>query len=152
MAKAKKGDNVSIDFIGKLNDGTIFDTTFDDGQCEEDHCESGPMELTLGEGEFFQEIEEALIGMSPGDKKVVKIPAESAFGEYDDDKVFTVSRDKIPGDFVPEVGQELEMTTEDDEVEIVTVVEFTEDSVTFDANHPLIGEDLTYEIELVEIL
>ena len=153
MAKAKKGDRVSIDFIGKLNDGTIFDTTFDDGECDDDcDCEVGPIELVIGEEEFFAEIEEALIGMSPGDKKTVTITAENAFGDYDDNKVFTVTRDKLPGDLIPEAGQELELTTEDDEIEIVTVVEVTDETVTFDANHPLIGEDLTYEFELVEIL
>ena len=110
------------------------------------------MELIIGEDEFFTQIEEALIGMAPGEKKSVLIPAEDAFGDYDEEKVFEINRSDIPDDLYPEVGQELELTGEDDEVLEVSVVEVSDETVTLDANHPLAGEDLTYEIELVEIL
>ncbi len=167
MKQAQKGDRVKIDFTGKLEDGTVFDSTLeaegcdsDDCGCESDHgcddddcgCEPGPMELTIGGGEFFEQIEEALIGMAPGDKKTVTIPAEDAFGEYDEEKVFTVPKSDLPADLVPEVGQELVLANDDDEEIGVAVVEVTADSITFDANHPLAGEDLTYEFQLVEIL
>lgn len=170
MAQAKKGDRVKIEFTGTLEDGTIFDTTLDSGECDTHDCESdaccdddcsddecgcnesGPMELTIGGGEFFEKIEEALVGMAPGEKKTLVIPAEEAFGDYDEEKVFTVPRSDLPEDLVPEVGQELVLSNEDDEEIGVAVVEVTADSVTFDANHPLAGEDLTYEFELVEIL
>ncbi|MDX9708813.1 MAG: peptidylprolyl isomerase [Trichloromonas sp.] len=163
MAQAKKGDRVTINFIGTLEDGTVFDTTFPDPEaaCSTDDCglddcgccdESGPMELVIGEDDFFTQIEEALVGMAPGEKKTVKIPAEDAFGEYDEDKVFTVPRSEIPDDIYPEVGQELELTGEDDEVIEVTVVEVDDEHITLDANHPLAGEDLSYEVELYEIL
>jgi peptidylprolyl isomerase len=155
MAQAKQGDRVSINFTGTLRDGSVFDTTYGD-KCADDGCgeETGPMELAIGEEDFFPEIEKALIGMAPGDRKTVFIPAADAFGEYDEENVFSVGRDQIPGDFVPEAGQELELELTDEEGQalLVTVVEVTDDSITFDANHPLAGEDITYEIELVSIL
>jgi peptidylprolyl isomerase len=171
MAQAKQGDRVSIHFTGTLADGTVFDSTYegedcgcdddscdtgdcgcDDDSCGDDcGCESGPMELTLGAAEFFPQIEAALVGMAPGEKKSVTVLAADAFGEHEDEKVFTVGRDQIPDDLHPEVGQELVLTDENDESMGVTVVEVSDVSVTFDANHPLAGEDLTFEIELVEI-
>lgn len=155
MAQAKKGDRVRIDFDGKLEDGTVFDTTTpEEGECGCDDCgcEEGPMELTLGEGEFFLQVEEALVGMAPGERTTVVIPAEDAFGEYDAEAVFTVERDQFPSHITPEVGQELELTGEDDESFGVTVVEVGDEGVVLDANHPLSGQDLTYEVTLVEVL
>lgn len=160
MAYAKKGDKVIINYIGKLEDGTVFDSTFEDEECGSDECdsddcgcgESGPMELTIGEGEFFIQIEDALVGMSVGEKKTVLVPAKDAFGEYDQEKVFEVPRSDMPDDLQPEVGDELTLTGEDDEEIDVTVVEVTKESVTFDSNHPLAGEDLTFDVELTEII
>ncbi|MBJ6798643.1 FKBP-type peptidyl-prolyl cis-trans isomerase [Geomonas propionica] len=170
MAIAKQGDKVSINYTGALEDGTIFDTTLkhaggceddgcgcgcDDDGCDDDDCgcgETGPMEITIGNEDFFPQIEEALVGMAPGEKKTVVIPAEDAFGEYDEDEVFAISREQLTGDIVPEVGMELELTGDDDEPVDVVVVEVNDTAIVVDANHPLAGEDITYEIELVEIL
>jgi peptidylprolyl isomerase len=163
MATAKKGDKVRINYTGTLEDGSVFDSTFEeeegcgchDGECNDDECgcgETGPMELTIGNEDFFPQIEEALIGMAPGEKKTIVIPAEDAFGEYDEEEVFSIPRAQLTGEFQPEVGMELELTGEDDEPIEVTVVAVTEESITVDANHPLAGEDITYEIELAEIL
>ncbi|RNC71741.1 MAG: peptidylprolyl isomerase [Desulfuromonadales bacterium] len=166
MAQAQKGDRVAINFTGTLEDGTVFDTTLDNAECDSDDCgdggctdddcdcgcESGPMELTIGSDEFFTQIEEGLIGMAPGEKKTVTIPAEEAFGEYDEEKVFSIPREQFPADITPEVGQELVLTDEEGEDIGVTVVEVTDEGVTLDANHPLAGENITYEYELVEIL
>jgi peptidylprolyl isomerase len=110
------------------------------------------MELVIGEGELFSQVDAALIGMAPGDKKSVVIPAAYAFGEYDKDKVFTVPRSDLPDDLQPEVGDELVLTNEDDEDLGVQVVEVTKENVTFDSNHPLAGEKLTFEVTLLEIL
>jgi peptidylprolyl isomerase len=110
------------------------------------------MELTIGEGELFTQIDEALIGMATGETKSVVIPAADAFGEYETDKVFTVPRSDLPEDLQPEVGDELVLTNEDDEEIGVQVVETTDESVTFDSNHPLAGEDLTFDVTLLEIL
>lgn len=160
MALAKSGDKVKINFTGTLEDGTVIDTTYEDHDhshdcgCDDDGCgcETGPMELVIGKEEFFPQIEEALVGMTPGERKKLTINAADAFGEYDEEKVFSIGRDQIPADITPEVGQELEFTGDDDEVLEVTVVEVTNDAVLLDANHPLAGEDITYEFELVEIL
>jgi peptidylprolyl isomerase len=161
MTKAKKGDKVRINYTGKLEDGTVFDSTFDDSGCESDEhasegcgcgCGGGPEELTIGEGDFFSQIDEALEGMCPGEKRTVIIKAEDAFGEYDADRVFTVPRTELPEDLVPQAGDELVLTDEDDEDLEVIVVEVNDENITFDANHPLAGEDLYYEIELTEIL
>lgn len=153
MAQAKKGDRVKLNFTGKLEDGTVFDTTIHEGGCEHDECgcEEGPLELTLGAGEFFQQVEEALVGMQPGETTTVVVSADDAFGVYDDDMVFEVPRNQIPSHINPEVGQQLELVGEDDQVFIVTVVEVTDENVTIDANHPLTGEDLTFELELLEV-
>jgi len=163
MATAKKGDKVIINYTGTLEDGSVFDTTIKEtGCCDDDAdcgcdddgcgCETGPMELTIGAEDFFSQIEDALVGMAPGEKKTVTIPAEDAFGEYDEEEVFSISREQLTGDIVPEVGMELELTGDDDEPVEVTVVEVTDETLTVDANHPLAGEDITYEIELLEIL
>lgn len=161
MATAKKGDKVLINYTGTLEDGSVFDSTIQESGCCDDNsdccdddgcgCETGPMEITIGNEDFFPQIEEALIGMAPGEKKSVTIPAEDAFGEYDEEEVFSISREQLTGDIAPEVGMELELTGDDDEPVEVTVVEVTEDTITVDANHPLAGEDITYEIELLEI-
>lgn len=169
MATAKKGDKVLINYTGTLDDGSVFDSTLkeagccedddcncDDGGCEDDDCgcghETGPMEITIGAEDFFPQIEEALIGMAPGEKKTLVIPAEDAFGEYDEEEVFAISRSQLTGEIVPEVGMELELTGDDDEPVEVVVVEVSEETITVDANHPLAGEDITYEIELLQIL
>ena len=168
MATVKQGDKVRILYTGTLEDGSIFDSTIKEtGCCEDDSdcgcnddgcdddgcgCESGPMEMTLGNEDFFPQVEEALVGMAPGEKKTVVIPAEDAFGEYDEDEVFSISREQLTGDIDPEVGMELELTGDDDEPVEVVVVEVSDDTITVDANHPLAGENITYEIELLEIL
>jgi len=169
MAQARQGNRVRIEYTGRLDDGAIFDSTLAGDDCNHEECavdacarddeecgcgghESGPMELTIGAGDFFPQIEEALIGMSPGEKKTVVIPVDEAFGEYDEERVVTVFRKDLPDDLDPEVGDQLGLSDENDESIRVTVMEVTDESVTFDANHPLAGENLTFEIELVEIL
>lgn len=171
MAQAEKGNMVTINFTGTLEDGTVFDSTLegfgcDDEDCDEDGCTdeecgdddcgcgghaSGPMTFKLGEEILFPQIDAAIVGMSPGEKKTVHIPAAEAFGEYDKEKIFTVPRSELPDDLVPEVGEELMLSNDDDEELEVVVLEATAEAVTFDANHPLAGEDVTFEIELVSI-
>jgi len=164
MSKAKKGDSVLFNYTGTLEDGTVFDSTFEDDcssddcssdECHDDDCgcghETGSMKIVLGSGEFFPAIEEALEGMGKGEKKTIVIPAAEAFGEYDDTKLFTVPVGDLPEDFEAEEGDELILSGEDDEEMGVTVVEKTATEITFDANHPLAGNDLTFELELMEI-
>lgn len=174
MAQAIKqvtpGDRVKINFNGTLADGTIFDTTYHDEECTDKDCgcdehdgscgeggcgcgsEGGPLELEVGAEEFFPQIEEALIGMSPGDKKKLTIVAADAFGGYDVEMISSVPRSQFPAGVTPMVGDDLELVNDDDEGMIVTVIEVGDIEVTLDANHPLAGEDLTFEVELVEVL
>jgi len=151
MAKAKQGDKVKINFTGTLDDGTVFDSTDD---CHDDDCgcSSGPMEFTIGGDEVFAAFEQAVIGLSPGESRTVKIPAAKAYGEWDEEMLATVERSEIPEDLDPQVGQVLEVTNDDGEAFPVTVTEITDTTVTLDANHPLAGKDLNFTIELVEIL
>ncbi len=170
IKQVKPGDRVKINFNGTLEDGTLFDTTYATGACEDDDCgcddnssgcedencgcgrESGPMELEVGAEDFFPQLEEALIGMSPGDKKTITLLAEDAFGEYDADMLSTVPRGQFPDELKPMIGDDLELVNDDGEGMVVTVIEMNDVEVTLDANHPLAGEDLTFEVELVEIL
>jgi len=162
MAQAKAGDRVQFNFNGTLADGTVFDTTYEVEGCDDDNCcddegcgcspEPGPMELTIGGEEFFPGVEEALVGMAPGEKKSITLAAAEACGEYDEDLVFSIPRDQFPGDIEPAEGDDLELVGDDGEGTVVTVVDITETDVTVDANHPLAGEDLTFELELVAIL
>lgn len=167
MAQAKKGDRVTINFTGKLADGSIMDSTYPDPEdqdcecdenaehdCNDGECcqEPGPFELVIGEGDFYIPVEEALLGMQPGEKKTVTISPDDAFGDYDPENVFSVARSEFPDDIEPVVGMGLEVTGEDDELYMVTVVEVTDQQISLDTNHPLAGEELTYEFELVEIL
>jgi peptidylprolyl isomerase len=165
MAQAKQGDKVKINFTGRLEDGSVFDSTLEDecstDQCDTEECssddcgcgcETGPMELVIGEGELFPQVEEALIGMAPGEKKTVMISAEEAFGLFDETKVFSVPVADLPEDFDAVEGDELILSGEDDEEIGVTVVEITDTEITFDANHPLAGQNLTFELDLLEIV
>jgi peptidylprolyl isomerase len=166
MTQAKQGDRVRIDYTGRLADGTVFDSTSENMDCDADGCdtdehdsgdcgcgcESGPRVVTIGTAELFPQVDEALLGMAPGEKKTFTILADDAFGEYDQEKVFTVPRCDLPDDLTPEVGDELILSNEDDEELGVVVIDVTNNSITFDANHPLAGENLSYEIQLVDIL
>jgi FKBP-type peptidyl-prolyl cis-trans isomerase 2 len=141
MAQAKNGDTVRVHYTGKLEDGTVFDSSQD----------SEPLEFTIGEGEVIPGFENAVVGMEPGQKKTVTIPAEEAYGFRHDELMATVDRDQFPEEVTPEVGQQYEMQRDDGETFIMTVTDITDNEVTLDANHPLAGEDLTFELELMEI-
>jgi peptidylprolyl isomerase len=156
IKQVKLGDRVKFNFNGTLEDGTVFDTTYESDVCEDDGCgcggADGPMELEVGAEQFFPEIEEALVGMSPGDRKTLTIVADDAFGEYDEEMVSVVPRGQFPTDINPAVGDDFEVVNDEGESMVVTVIEVGDAEVTLDANHPLAGEDLTFELELVEIL
>ncbi len=157
MAQVKESDKILLNFIGKLTDGTIIDSTNADPEedsCNDDDCchDHGPLELTLGEGEFYAPIEAALIGMRVGEKKTVVISSDEAFGQHDQENVFSILRSELADDITPEVGLTLEVTGEDDDIYMVTIIEISDEEISLDANHPLAGEELTYEFELVEIL
>ncbi len=156
MQTVKESDKVLINYIGTLDDGTVIDSTYphEGDECHDDDCchEHGPFELVVGSGDFYIPVEEALIGMQVGEKKTVSISPEDGFGDYDSELVFTVQRSELPDDIIPEPGMELEVTGEDDDIYIVTIIDVTDSEVKMDSNHPLAGEELTYEFEVLEIL
>jgi peptidylprolyl isomerase len=142
MAQVKQGDTVQVNYTGKLSDGTVFDTSVD----------RHPLQVTLGKGSLIAGFEKAVIGMNAGEKKTVIIPFAEAYGERQDSAVVSVERKNFPNTFVPQVGQRLELTQEDDSNVLVTVMGLTDTHITLDANHPLAGKDLTFEIELMSIV
>ncbi len=140
MAAAKAGDRVKVHYTGKLPDGSVFDSS----ETRE------PLEFTIGEQEVIPGFENAVIGMAPGDSKTESIPVDQAYGPRRDDMVIAIDRKEIPEDVPLQVGQRLRMSQDGHQI-IVTVAEVTEESATLDANHPLAGQDLVFEIQLVEI-
>lgn len=142
MVQAKKGDTVKVHYTGTLEDGTMFDTS----------AEREPLKFTVGGGEVIAGFDTAVIDMSIGDKKVTVIPAEEAYGEHSKDLVTDVDRERFPADMELEIGQQLQVGLQDGNQAVVMVVDLSDTSVTLDANHPLAGQQLTFEIELVAIL
>jgi peptidylprolyl isomerase len=141
MTQAKQKDTVQLHYVGKLQDGTIFDTS----------RERQPLQFTLGNGQVIPGFEQAVIGMKIGETKTAKIPVEHAYGPHREDMVMTMDRSKLPPGLNPTVGQRLEITQVDDQTSLVTVMATSDDSLTLDANHPLAGKELTFDIELIGI-
>lgn len=150
MAQAKQGDKVRVHYTGRLDDGEVFDSS----ECMEDGCgcESGPLEFTIGEGNVIPGFEAAVIGMSLGESKEVNIPVDQAYGPHMEELVGVVERSRLPEGIKPEVGEQLEVTREDGEAFPVLITSVTDTEVTLDANHPLAGRDLTFDIRLIEIV
>jgi len=140
-AQAKNGDTVQVNYTGKLADGTVVDSSVG----------REPLEFTLGVGQVIPGFEKAVLGMKVGEKKTVTIPVDEAYGPHHDDLVAEVPREKLPEDITPEVGQQLGVKRTDGGTSIVTIISVSDNTVTIDANHPLAGKDLTFEIELVKI-
>ncbi len=140
-AQAKNGNTVQVDYTGKLADGTVFDTSVG----------REPLEFTLGAGQVIPGFEKAVLGMKVGEKKTVTIPANEAYGPRSDDLILEIGREKLPSGLTPKVGQQLQMTRPDGGTIIATITNVSDNTVTIDANHPLAGKDLTFEIELVKI-
>ncbi|MCP4337918.1 MAG: peptidylprolyl isomerase [Desulfobulbaceae bacterium] len=140
MTEAKRGDNVKVHYTGKLADGTVFDSS--DG--------GDPLEFAIGSGQVIQGFDEGVVGMKVGESKVVEIPVAKAYGERKDEMVIQAPIEQVPPDLKPELGMRLEMGGANGEVLRVVVVEIADTHITLDANPPLAGEDLTFEIELVE--
>jgi peptidylprolyl isomerase len=163
MAQAKQGDKVRVHYTGTLEDGSIFDTS--EGFVEEcgDECEdegcgcsvshpSGPLEFVIGQGSLIPKFEEAVIGLEPGQSVQVNISADDAYGQRAEEMVAVIERSEIPAEISPEPGQRMEVVLQDGTPLPVVITEVTDTSVTLDANHPLAGLDLTFDIKLVEIL
>ena len=141
MAEAKNGDTVRVHYTGKMDDGTIFDSSAD----------REPLQFKIGEGQLIPDFEQAVIGMNPGESKTVNIPADRAYGPHQKEMVMEIDRKEFPVDLEPQVDQRLQVRQENGNIFAVTVTNVTESKVTLDANHPLAGKDLTFDIQLTEI-
>ncbi len=142
MTKARQNDTVVIDYIGKLEDGTVFDST--EGK--------NPLEFTVGEGEVVPGLELGVVGMSPGEKRTIVVPMEQGYGPHLKERVCALDRKKIPDGFSPEVGHQIQMYRADGLPVMGTVIAVSEDTFTMDYNHPLAGKTLIFETTLIEIV
>jgi FKBP-type peptidyl-prolyl cis-trans isomerase 2 len=141
MAQAKPGDKVKVHYTGRLTNGKVFDTSAD----------RNPMVFTIGQEQMIPDFEKAFIGMRPGESKRISIVSDKAFGPYREDLVSKISPENISPELEPKVGQRMEASRQDGQKIVVTITSVTESGVIVDANHPLAGQDLTFDVQLVEI-
>jgi FKBP-type peptidyl-prolyl cis-trans isomerase 2 len=142
MQQVKSGDKVKVHYHGKLRSGE----TFDSSQGRE------PLEFTVGSGQVIKGFDQGVMGMQVGDKRTVEIPVQDAYGTKQDEMIIEFPRNQFPPDMKPEAGMQLMMNNGSGQSFPVTVTEVKEESVILDANHPLAGQDLIFDIELVEIV
>lgn len=142
MVKAKTGDTVKIHFTGKMQDDTVVETTQD----------RGPLEFKIGEGNVISGLEQGIIGMQVGDKKTLTISPQEAFGLPRQELMVDLNKDDIPEGIKLAVGIHLDIQASDGQSFKVKVVDIKEDTVTLDANHPLAGVTLIFDVELIEIV
>ncbi len=142
MAQAKSGDTVKIHYTGRLDDGKVFKTS----------CGYKPLKFKIGKSRLIPAFQETVVGMKPGTSRTVKIVAGEAYGPRREEMVVAVDRNKFPEHIKPYVGLELDVHQQNGKIFPSKVIDVTECSVTLDANHPLAGKDLTFDIELVEII
>ncbi|TYC49425.1 peptidylprolyl isomerase [Rhodobacterales bacterium] len=138
MTEAKTGDTVRLHYKGSLDDGSVFDSS--EGR--------DPLEFTVGSGQIISGLDDAIPGMKVGEEKTVRIEAENAYGPHNPAARQAVPRANIPETVPLEVGLQLQAQTENGQTVPVTVVEYSEEEVVLDANHPLAGQALTFEIQL----
>ena len=141
MSNAKSGDTVHIHYTGTLDDGTTFDSS----------AGRDPLSFELGSGQVIAGFDKAVDGMAVGDSKSVRIEPEDAYGERHEQAVQQVPMSALPEEIKPEVGMQLQSQSPDGQIMQLTVTEVADDSITVDANHPLAGQALTFDIELVKI-
>ncbi len=137
----KKGDKVKVHYKGTLADGEVFDSS--EGR--------EPLGFTVGSGQVIVGFDEGVIGMEIGDKKSVHIPCARAYGEYNPEMVIEAPLEQVPPDLKPEVGMMLEVGGAGGEILRTVVTDITDSHIVLDANPPLAGKDLTFDIELVAI-
>jgi len=141
MKEAQAGDLVSVHYTGKLANGEVFDSSKD----------RDPLKFTLGNEELLGGFEEGVVGMKPGDTKSVTLNPEEAFGDRREDLVLELPKTEFPQHITPSVGLQLNMSSASGANLTVVITEVGENSVTLDGNHPLAGQTVVFDIELIEI-
>jgi len=139
--KAKSGDYVKVHFVGKLENGTVFDTT-------ENRL---PLEFTIGAGNIIPGFEQGVVGMEINEKKTINVPPELGYGLTDEKKIFKVRRNYFSPTYPPAIGLQLEYAPQKGESVHVVVTDLDDDVVTLNGNHALAGKTLIFDLELVEI-
>jgi len=141
MSQAQQGDQVRIHYTGRLDDGTVFDSSRG----------REPLEFTIGSGMVIPGFDRAVTGLSVGETRTAIIPPADAYGEFRDELLLTIGREQLPEGLDPVVGQELHMTTTSGQVVTVRIQDVMDTQVVLDANHPLAGKQLTFDVELMGI-
>jgi FKBP-type peptidyl-prolyl cis-trans isomerase 2 len=141
VSGATKGNTGKVHYTGKLQDGTVFDSSEN----------REPLQFTLGDGNMIKGFDAAVQGMSVGEDKSITIPSAEAYGEKRDEMMVDIPMNQVPADIKPEVGMDLSIQNQNGQPMPVKVVAVDEEKITLDANHPLAGKDLIFDIKLVEI-
>ncbi len=141
MGQATDGNKVKVHYTGKFEDGQVFDSSKD----------REPLEFTIGEGQVIPGFEKEIRGMSEGDTKSITLQPEDAYGPRRDELMVDVKKSDFPENISPEVGQPLQMRRPDGQTVNVVVTNVQDETVTLDANHPLAGKVLIFDVELVEV-
>jgi len=141
MATAKSGDTVKVDYIGQLEDGTVFDTSVG----------AEMLEFTIGDGSIIPGFEKAVTGLKVDESKKITIPSDEAYGAYRDELLVVVKKSQLPENFEPQEGQQIRIGQSEQEGAVMTVVKVEAQQVTLDGNHPLAGKTLVFDITLREI-
>ena len=141
MTRVKTGDTVKVHYTGKLDDGTVFDSS----------RERDPLEFTIGDGRIIPGFEEALTGMNLNESKTVKIPFDKAYGPYHNELCMEVEKNQFPPHINPQIGQQLQIPRSDGQTVMFVITQITERTITLDANNPLAGKDLIFDLQVVEI-
>jgi peptidylprolyl isomerase len=142
MKSAEMGSTVKVHYTGTLDNGNVFDSS----------RERGPLEFTIGNGKLIKGFEDAVMGMQEGDVKTVKLSAIEAYGDRTNELVITVDKKQFPDHITPAEGLKLSFKNPDGSEFNAIITMIGEDSVTLDANHPLAGQDLSFHIELLQIV
>ncbi len=141
MSQVKENDTVKVHYTGKLSNGQVFDSSL----------EREPLEITLGQGMLIPGFEKGIMTMELNEKKTINIPVAEAYGAVQDELLYEVKKDQLPQDMAPEVGMGLASKDENGKEIQFRIAEVKEEHIVVDANHPLAGHDLTFELELLEI-
>ncbi|MGD8534342.1 MAG: peptidylprolyl isomerase [Candidatus Aminicenantes bacterium] len=140
--KVNKGDTVKVHYTGRLDDGKEFDSSLD----------RQPLQFEVGAGNVIKGFEDAVVGLKIGEKKTVTIPANDAYGSYDENLLIEIPKKNVPEGITPEVGMRLQLVNQQGQAAHVVVTEILDETVRLDANHPLAGKTLVFDLEVLEIL